>query len=128
MDLYTPRDFSPEGNSLSSLEDIEKQIESVDTKVCRSNHRYCNQHILRLACIINFLGMAFFVVSYGMKGQSTKSLSQSLEIGNVFSPDIDGISSAEPKKVVDLSRPQYDIANTPRIAWRKYYLVSQYFE
>ena len=128
MDLYTPRDFSPEGNSLSSLEDIEIQIESVDTKGCRSNHRYCNQHILRLACIINFLGMVFFVVSYGMKRQSTKSLSQSLEIGNIFPPEIDIISAAEPKKVVDLSLPQNDLTNTPRIAWRKYYLVSQYCE
>ena len=131
MDIYPPRELSLGGKSSASVADVEKQLDSEASEDVRSDHiykPYCNQRILHLAYIINFWGVAFFIVSYGLKELSTKSLSQSLEIGSAFSSKIDMIPLAEPKKVASLNLPQNGTTNAPRIAWRKCSLISQQFE
>jgi hypothetical protein len=120
MDIYPPLELSLGGKSSASLADVEKQLDSAASEGVRSDHIYkpcCNQQILQLVYIINFLGMAFFVVSYGLKEQSTK--------GSNFSFEIDMIPVAEPKKVASLNLQQNGTKNAPKIAWRKCSLVSQ---
>jgi hypothetical protein len=131
MNIYPPLELSLGGKSSASLADEEKQLDSAASEGVRSDNiykPYCNQQILQLVYIINFLGIAFFVLSCGLKEQSTKSLSQSLEIGSTFSSEIDMIPVAEPKKVASLNLQQNGTINAPKIAWRKCSLVSQQCE
>jgi hypothetical protein len=123
MDFF-PRGYtsSPREHSLSQHADVEKE-DFIVPKGDRSDHNYnfyCNQHILRYICMICFLVMLIFVISYSVKGHSTKSMPQSLELGKTISSGVDEVSKVEPKKMVLNLPPQNRTMILPTIAWCKY--------